>query len=144
VSYYYAHAQIEDWNSATRWVQAHYQEGDGLICYDSEPSQGCQISVEYYLQTYPTGAHFTDDTPGAFSWTQFGPANPVEGFATPLDPAVIARFATKHKRFFYIVGRVPSEEDEQQVQKVEIWLAQYCHHIDRLATPTVSVDFCSP
>jgi uncharacterized membrane protein len=148
VFYYYANAQIEDWNTATRWLQARYQEGDGLICYDSEPSQGCQISVEYYLQTYPTGAHFTSDTPGAFSWTQFGPANPAEGFDTVLDPAVVARFATKHKRFFYIVGRVPSQQDQQRVQKVQLWLAEHYHHIDHLAAPTsahptVTVDLYS-
>jgi len=140
VLYYYAHAQIEDWNSATRWVQAHYQDGDGLVCYDNEPSQGCQISVEYYLETYPTGAHFTADTPGAFSWAQFGPANPAEGSDSVLDPAVIARFATQHKRFFYIVGRVPSKQDEQRVQSFENWLDGHYRHIGHLKTPTVTVD----
>jgi hypothetical protein len=138
---YYANAQIEDWNAVTRWVQARYQEGNGLICYDSEPSQGCQISVEYYLHTYPTDAHFTDDTPGAFSWTQFGPANPAEGFDAALDPAVIARFATKHKGFFYIVGRVPSPQAQKQVEKVQRELAAQYHQIDQLVTRTVTVGF---
>jgi uncharacterized membrane protein len=141
VFYYYANAQIEDWNSATRWVQAHYQDGDGLICYDSEPSQGCQISVEYYLETYPTDAHFTDDTPGAFSWTQFGSAHPAERFDAPLDPTVIAHFATKHKRFFYIVGRVPSPEDQRQVEMTQKWLIAHYHRIDHIETRTVTVDF---
>jgi hypothetical protein len=95
--------------------------------------------MEYYLETYPTGAHFTDDAPGAFSWTQFGPANPAEGFNSVLDPAVIARFATKHKRFFYIVGRVPSQQDQQKVQRVESWLGEHYHRIDHLVTPTVTV-----
>ncbi len=136
---YYPNAQIEDWNTATRWVQARYQEGDGLVCYDSEPSQGCQISVEYYLHTYPTEAHFTDDAPGAFSWSQFGPVNPAEGFNAVLDPAVIARFAAKHKRFFYIVGRVPSAQAQKQVGKVQQVLAAQYHHIDQLVTRTVTI-----
>jgi uncharacterized membrane protein len=140
---YYANAQIEDWNTATPWVQARYQEGDGLICYDSEPSQGCQISVEYYLQTYPAGAHFTDDAPGTFSWTQFGPANPGESFDAALDPAAIARFAARHKRFFYIVGRVPSAQDQKQVEKVQQELAAQYHRIDQLVTRTVTVGFYS-
>jgi uncharacterized membrane protein len=140
---YYANAQIEDWNSATRWLQARYQEGDGLICYDSEPSQGCQISVEYYLQTYPTGAHFTDDTPGAFSWAQFERTDSAEEFDAPLDPAVIARFATKHKRFFYIVGRVPSPQAQERVEGVKQGLATQYHLIDQLVTPTVTVGFYS-
>src|SRR5205085_4667481 len=132
---------VEDWNSATRWVQARYHDGDGLICYDSEPSQGCQISVEYYLETYPTGAHFTDDTPGAFSWTQFGPAHPAERFDAALDTAVIARFATKHKRFFYIVGRVPSPEEQRRVEMTQKWLIAHYHRSDHMETGTVTVDF---
>ena len=140
VFYYYANAQIEDWNTATRWMQARYQEGDGIICYDSEPSQGCQISVEYYLQAYPTNAHFTADTPGGFSWTQFGPVNPAEGFNAAIDPAAIARFATEHKRFFYIIGRVPSPQAQQQVDEVEKWLSTQYHHIGQLGTSTVTVN----
>ena len=140
IFYYYANAQIEDWNVATHWMQARYEEGDGIICYDNEPSQGCQISVEYYLQAYPTGAQFTADTPGGFSWTQFGPVNPAEGFNAALNPA---HFATEHKRFFYIVGRVPSPQDQQQVDEVEKWLSTQYHHIDQLVTPTVTVNLYS-
>jgi mannosyltransferase len=140
---YYANAQIEDWNTATRWLQARYHEGDGLICYDSEPSQGCQISVEYYLQTYPTGAHFTDDTPGAFAWAKFERTDSAGEFDAPLDPAVIARFAAKHKRFFYIVGRVPSPQAQKRVDGVKRGLATQYHLIDQLVTPTVTVGFYS-
>lgn len=138
---YYANAQVEDWNTATPWIQARYQEGDGLICYDSDPLQGCQISVEYYLQAYPTGAHFTEDTPGAFSWARFGPVDPAEGFDAALDPAAIARFVSKHKRFFYIVGRVPSPQAQQRVETVEQWLKIHYHQIDQLVTQTVTVGF---
>jgi mannosyltransferase len=143
VFYYYANAQLEDWNTATRWMQARYQEDDGLICYDSEPSQGCQISVEYYLQAYPTDAHFTADTPGGFSWVQFGPINPTQGFNAALNPAAIARFAVQHKRFFYVVGRVPSPQAQHQVEEVEKWLSTQYHHIDQIVTPTVTVDLYS-
>jgi len=143
VFYYYASAQVEDWNTAVPWVQARYQAGDGLICYDSEPLQGCQISVEYYLQTYPTGAHFTSDSPGAFSWANFGPVNPAQGFDAALDPNAIARFATNHKRFFYIVGRVPSSQAQEQVDMTKQWLDIHYHRIGQEITPTVTVGLYS-
>ena len=73
---YYKGAQIEDWNSTVHWLQQRYQPGDGLVCYDSDVEQGCQVSVEYYLHAYPGAAHFTGDSPGEFSWSNFGPANP--------------------------------------------------------------------
>lgn len=61
-----------------------------------------------------------------------------------LDPIVIARFAAKHKPFFYIVGPVPSLQDEQRVQSFENWLDGHYHHIGHLTTPTVTVDLYGP
>ena len=66
---YYSHAQIEDWRTPTQWIQSRYQAGDGIICYDN--IQGCQFATEYYFETYPqSGAHYTPDTPGYWSWTK--------------------------------------------------------------------------
>src|SRR6185312_2020274 len=76
VPVYYRSAQVEDWNRAVPWLEQHYSTDDGLVCYDSDVEQGCQIAVEYYLQAYPSPAHFTSDSPGAFSWQNFGPADP--------------------------------------------------------------------
>ena len=139
VPMYYKSAQVEDWNSTTHWLLQHYQPGDGLICYDNELTQGCQISVEYYLDAYPNGAHFTDDSPGAFSWQNYGPANPKSGPDAALDPQAIATYAKKYARFFYIVGRVPTDQAAARVQSTEHWLDKHYHFVDQIAKTTVTV-----
>jgi 4-amino-4-deoxy-L-arabinose transferase-like glycosyltransferase len=139
VPMYYKSAQVEDWNSTTHWLLQHYQSGDGLICYDNELTQGCQISVEYYLDAYPNGAHFTDDSPGAFSWQNYGPANPKSGSDAALDPQAIAAYAKKHARFFYIVGRVPTDQAAAHMQSTEHWLDKHYHFVDQIVKTTVTI-----
>jgi len=139
VPLYYRSAQVEDWNSTTHWLLQHYQPDDGLICYDNEITQGCQISVEYYLHAYPNGAHFTDDSPGAFSWKKFGPVDARTGFDAALDPSALALYGQKHTRFFYIVGRVPTDEAAARVQSTEHWLDGHYHFVDQIVTRTVTI-----
>jgi mannosyltransferase len=139
VPLYYQSAQVEDWNSATHWLQAHYQPGDGLVCYDNALSQGCQIAVEYYLDAYPNGTHFTEDSPGAFSWQQYGPADPKAGFDAALDPTALSRYAQEHRRFFYIIGRVPTDEAAAHIKSTERWLGEHDHLLDQIVTTTVTV-----
>jgi uncharacterized membrane protein len=139
VPLYYQSAQVEDWNSATHWLLEHYQSGDGLVCYDNELSQGCQIAVEYYLDAYPNGAHFTKDSPGAFSWENYGPVDAKTGFNAALDPMALSLYAQKHTRFFYIVGRVPTIEAAAHVKSTEQWLNGHYQFIDQIVTPTVTI-----
>ena len=139
VPLYYQNAQVEDWNSATHWLQQHYQTNDGLVCYDNDVQQGCQISVEYYLQAYPTAAHFTSDSPGAFSWANFGPVNPNVGSGAAVDPTALAQYGAKHPLFFFIVGRVPDAASAAKVQLAEQWLDSHYHYVDQVVTHTVTV-----
>ena len=98
VPVYYRSAQVEDWNRAVPWLEQHYSTDDGLVCYDSDVEQGCQIAVEYYLQAYPSPAHFTSDSPGAFSWQNFGPADPHSSPEAATDPQALAAYGAKHPR----------------------------------------------
>jgi mannosyltransferase len=139
VPLYYQNAQVEDWNSATHWVEQQYQTNDGLVCYDNDVQQGCQISVEYYLQAYPTAAHFTADSPGAFSWANFGPVNPKVGSGTAVDPTALAQYGAKHPRLFFIVGRVPDAASAAKVQLAKQWLDSHYHFVDQIVTRTVTV-----
>jgi mannosyltransferase len=139
VPLYYQSAQVEDWNSTTHWLLERYQSGDGLVCYDNELSQGCQIAVEYYLDAYPNGAHFTKDSPGAFSWENYGPADAKTGFNAALDPTVLSLYGQKHTRFFYIVGRVPTNEAAARVKSTEQWLDKHDRLIDQIVTHTVTI-----
>ena len=105
--YFYTHVQVENWRSAATWVEDRYQQHDGLVCYDN--NNGCQIDMEYYFQTYPkNGTHFASDTPGA---TLFWTPSFFSQSDDAISPFVLASYAPKYQRIFYIVGRgiVPPE-----------------------------------
>jgi 4-amino-4-deoxy-L-arabinose transferase-like glycosyltransferase len=137
--HYYQNAQVEDWQAAVHWLQARYQTGDGLVCYDNEMNQGCQIAIEYYLHAYPGGAHFTTDTPGLFSWDKFGPANEQSGFLAALDPHALTDFASHHSHVFMILGRIPDANGATHAQQTVQWLNQHYHLSAQLHTATVTV-----
>jgi mannosyltransferase len=139
VPVYYRSAQVEDWNSAVPWLEQRYQPGDGLVCFDNDVEQGCQIAVQYYLDAYPSAAHFTPDAPGAFSWQNFGPANPANGTFAAVDPTALAVYAAQHPRFFYILGRYPDNTAAAKAQAAQDWLDSHYHLLGRIHTPTVTI-----
>lgn len=135
VPLYYRSAQVEDWNAASFWLEHHYQVGDGLVCYDNAAEQGCQISVEYYLHAYPSAAHFTSDSPGAFSWATFRSVRPDDA----VDPTVLASYGTKHPRIFFIVGRLSDNTADARAKTAQSWLNSHYHFIAQIVTRTVTV-----
>ena len=139
VPQYYRSAQVEDWNSTVHWLEQRYQSGDGLVCYNNAQTQGCQVPVEYYFHAYPTSAHFTSDSPGAYSWQTFGPADPHTGFGAAVDTNLLAADAAKHPRLFYIIGRVANNTEANQAKSAQQWLDIHYHLIDRIVTPTVTI-----
>ena len=141
---YYRGAQIEDWNSTVLWLQQHYQPGDGLVCYDSDVEQGCQVSVEYYLHAYPSAAHFTGDSPGEFSWTNFGPADSHSGPEAAVDPGALAAYASQHPNIFYITGRIPNDAAAARATAAQHWLDAHYYLRGRIVTPTVTISLYAP
>jgi mannosyltransferase len=139
VPHYYQNAQVEDWNTAVHWLLARYQPDDGLVCYDNSLTQGCQIAVEYYLDAYPDGAHFSTDTPGAFSWEKFSTDEPQENSEQALEPAALANFASQHKRLFMITGRISNSVDADHVKKTQQWLDQHYQFDAQIVTQTVVI-----
>jgi uncharacterized membrane protein len=139
VPVYYRSAQVEDWNSAVPWLEQHYQPGDGLVCFDNDVEQGCQIAVQYYLDAYPSAAHFTPDAPGAFSWQNFGPANPSNGAFAAVDPNALAAYAAQHPRLFYILSRFPDNISAAKAQAAQDWLDTHYHLLARIHTSTVTI-----
>lgn len=139
VPYYYRSAQVEDWNSAIHWVEQQYQAGDGLVCYDNtvdgSVKQGCQIAVQYYLDAYPSPAHFTPDTPGAFSWTTYSTPDP----QAAVDPTDLSAYGVKHPRLILIVGRVLDSAGDQRVQNALQWLRIHYHFENQFTSRTVKV-----
>ncbi len=139
VPYYYRSAQVEDWNSTAHWLEQRYQAKDGLVCYDNTLNgpvkQGCQIAVEYYLHAYPSAAHFTADTPGAFSWATYSTPDP----NAALDPGALSAYAVKHPRLILIIGRVQNAAGDQRVQTALRWLNEHYHSVDQVKTRTVKM-----
>ncbi len=135
VPFYYSSAQVEDWNTATFWLEHQYHTGDGLVCYDNAVEQGCQIAVEYYLQAYPSAAQFTSDSPGAFSWPTFRSDHP----DAAVDPLALATFGAKHERLFFIVGRLPNDKAALAARQAQQWLDDHYHYIAQIVTRTVTV-----
>jgi 4-amino-4-deoxy-L-arabinose transferase-like glycosyltransferase len=139
VPFYYETAQVEDWNTATHWLEQRYQSNDGLVCYDNtlngSVKQGCQISVEYYLQAYPSGAHFTADSPGAFSWQTYSAPDP----EAAIRLSDLAQFGSKHGRIFLIIGRVRDQAADRRVQAALQWLSGHYHLEGQITTKTVKV-----
>ena len=136
---YYKSAQVEDWNSTAHWLEEQFEVDDGLVCYDSALEQGCQVSIEYYLDAYPSLAHFTDDSPGAFSWENFGPANPKAGTDAAVDPTALAAYGAKHPRLFFIVGRVADDAGAARAQAAQQWLDSNYHFVGQIVTRTVTI-----
>ncbi|HEU0002794.1 MAG TPA: glycosyltransferase family 39 protein [Ktedonobacteraceae bacterium] len=143
VPVYYRSAQVEDWNSTVHWLEQRSQPGDGLVCFDNDVQQGCQIAVEYYLHAYPNGTHFTSDSPGAFSWENFGPVDPATGSNAAVDPHALSAYAARHPRLFYIVGRVPTDAAAAQARVAQQWLDSHYHLLGRIHTPTVTISWYS-
>jgi mannosyltransferase len=138
VPYYYRSAQVEDWNSTAHWLLDRYQQNDGLVCYDNSLEQGCQISMEYYLQAYPNGAHFTPDAPGAFSWEEFGPARPA-GPDEAVDPKALAAYGELHPRLFFIQGRIRDGAAAARARTAQQWLDQHYRLLSFINTRTVTI-----
>ncbi|HEY7415038.1 MAG TPA: glycosyltransferase family 39 protein [Ktedonobacteraceae bacterium] len=139
VPYYYRSAQVEDWNSTVHWLEQRYQQGDGLVCYDNTVAgsvkQGCQIAVQYYLDAYPGTAHFTSDTPGAFSWSTYSAPDP----EAAIRPSDLVAFGRNHPRIFLIVGRVQNDAAAQRVTTALHWLNSHDHLVSQVNTRTVNI-----
>ncbi len=139
VPFYYQSAQVEDWNSTSHWLEQHYQTNDGLVCFDSAPEQGCEVSIQYYLTAYPSKAHFTPDSPGTFSYANYD-ATGIKGDANAaVDPDALSIFAAHHPRIFYIIGRLPDNQAATQAKSAVQWLDAHYQLIGQIVTRTVTI-----
>ncbi len=134
---HYQSAQLEDWNTSTFWLEQHYQANDGLVCYDN--ANGCQVSIEYYLTTYPSAAHFTADSPGSFPWVNYDLTNRLGNAEPAIDPKALATFASNHPRIFFIIGRISSQTKATRASSITQWLNSRYHFINQIVTPSVTI-----
>jgi len=137
VPLYYSQPQIEDWNVTTFWLEQHYQTNDGLVCFDN--SQGCQVSVEYYLTAYPSAAHFTSDSPGSFPWVEYDLTNHQGNTKLAVDPSALANFGVHHPHIFFITGRLSGNGAVAQAHAAQQWLNAHDHFIAQIVTKSVVI-----
>ena len=117
---YYAHAQVEDWRTPVRWLERAYQPGDGLVSYNNV--QGCELPVDYYLQTDGSPARFDTNSPGVINWSLYGHGDPFGTFAQALEPSALAAYAARHPRIFFIEGRFTDAADAAKAHAAQAWL----------------------
>lgn len=135
--FYYQSAEVEDWQTPTAWLQDHYQDGDGMICYDND--QGCEVGIEYYLRAYPTGVTFPEDAPGAFPWVHYDLTNELGDAEAALDVTQLEAYAAQHKRLFFIVARLSTDDQVAQVKATQQWLNSHYQFQDQVTTPTMTI-----
>ena len=137
VPLYYQSAQVEDWRTPSQWLVQHYQQSDGMVCYDN--SQGCQVSIEYYLRLYNSPAHFSADSPGAFRWVTYDITNRLGNYPAAVDPNVLATYAEKHPRLFYIVARLSGNQSVAKMQTAQRWLDSHYSLLGQYSNSTVTI-----
>jgi mannosyltransferase len=119
---YYPNAQIEDWRTPARWIEQHYQPGDGLVTYNNSNQQGAQFPMQYYLHSDGSQADLDADTPGVVLWERLPEADPFAHYQDALDPQALSRYAALHHRFFFVAGRLSGPDDVAKVQATISWL----------------------
>jgi mannosyltransferase len=119
---YYPNAQIEDWRTPVRWIEQHYQAGDGLVSYNNNPQQGAQFPIQYYLQTDGSQADFDAGSPGVVLWERLPDADPFAHYQDALDPQALSSYAALHHRFFFVSGRLSGADDVAKVHATISWL----------------------
>ncbi len=134
---YYAHAQVEDWRTPTRWLANAYQPGDGLVSYNNV--QGAELPVAYYLWLDGSPATFTADSPGAIQLDRFGSGDPFQTYQEALDPQALAAFAAHHSRIFFIAGRFADATDAARAQAAQTWLDAHYTFVAQTSSSIVTI-----
>ena len=134
---YYAHAQLEDWRTPTRWIEAHYQPGDGLVSYNNV--QGVQFPIAYYLQSDGSSAHFDPNAPGYVDMSLYGRGNPFANFGTATHPDALAAYAATHPRLFFIEGRFTDTHDAAIAHAAQRWLDTHYRLLAQTSTGLVTI-----
>lgn len=102
---YYATVQHQDFRSAAAWLATHYAPGDGLACYSA---MQCVVPLQYYLDAYPSPAHFDRDSPGNYDWTHVNHPNvlALSGSYLPINATTMATYAAHHLRIILAISTI--------------------------------------
>jgi putative flippase GtrA/4-amino-4-deoxy-L-arabinose transferase-like glycosyltransferase len=126
---YFDKAQSQDFRTPMAWVQAHYQNNDGLAC---APALDCSLAVDYYLDARPGPAHFDANSPGIFNWHG--------NYAAPVSVEAVGKYAATHQRLFFVTLHwTPGTPLNTDAQQDVDWLNSHYPLVDSYKTSTVEV-----
>lgn len=92
----------EDWRGAAASVNARFQAGDGIVCYDNQ--WGCDFGFSHYFASFGGPAHLDPAAPGAFAWATYARADREAIFARAVSPAYLAPYLAQHWRVWVLLG----------------------------------------
>ncbi len=99
----------QDLRTAARWIEVHYQTGDGLIA----TSWSSWLGMSYYAELDGAPSDLLTGSPAPWSWTAGG--------ATPLDQRAAIQYASARHRVFLVDSLLEGDPPET---KARAWLAQ--------------------
>jgi hypothetical protein len=115
----------QDFAGAVRWIEQHYQPGDGLVC----GSWACRPGTAYYLSLDGGPASLTADSPQYGSW--------LSGEARPVETQAVAAFAAAHRRVFFVDAPLGGEAPAigTNARLAREWLDGHDGLLDQISLP---------
>ncbi len=126
------------WRDPAEWIEARYQQTDGIICL---PRDWCSFPLEYYLNYVLAGtgqAHLDADSPGLVDWAS--------GSAVPDAVPDIAAYSDEHKnsRIFLVVATNGPSAYNGLIREHLAWLTTHRQLVSTRHSLTVTVYLFSP
>ncbi|TMD64010.1 MAG: hypothetical protein E6I84_14535 [Chloroflexi bacterium] len=114
----------QDYKTAVRWTERHYQPADGLVC----TPWSCPMAFAYYLPLDRGPAPLAAGAPGTWSWQRMD--------AMPLDQRSLAVYARLHPRIFYVdaLTMQDSLELRMRAQVAQEWLNRNYRMVAQITT----------
>lgn len=137
-TYYKSTVQRATWRDPAEWVEARYQQTDGIVCL---PRDWCSFPLEYYLNYVLAGsgqAHMDADSPGRLDWAS--------GSAVPDSVTAVAAYSGEHKQgniFLVVATNGPSAYND--IIRADLaWLTSHRRLVATRHDLTVTVYLFSP
>jgi 4-amino-4-deoxy-L-arabinose transferase-like glycosyltransferase len=125
---YQARPGWEDWRGAALAVNATYQAGDGVVCYDNQ--WGCDFGFSHYWQSFGGPAYIDPTAPGAFSWATYAQADREAIFARAVQPQYLAPYLAKHGRVWVLLGHYANGAGDWRAGLA--WLCAHAHLLQHI------------
>jgi 4-amino-4-deoxy-L-arabinose transferase-like glycosyltransferase len=125
---YQARPGWEDWRGAAASVNARFQAGDGIVCYDNQ--WGCDFGFSHYFASFGGPARLDPAAPGAFTWATYARADREAIFARAVAPAYLAPYLARHGRVWVLLGHYSNGAGDWAAGLA--WLNAHAHLLSKI------------